>query len=84
MTDNIEIYETANIVLAATLMFNGCHVSHITPGGRNGTMGIFAMTGVTHTMLLMFDQGRLMVDPTIFHMHLKRLTAMVRGVVQNG
>lgn len=83
MNDQIELYETTNIVLAATLVCHGCQVQHITLGGRNGTMGIFAFTGATKTQLAMFDQGRLSVDPTIFNMHMKRLTSMTKAIAKD-
>lgn len=81
--DKLDLYETTNIVLAATLVCHGCQVAHITLGGRNGTMGIFAFNGATQTMLAMFDQGRLTVDPTIFNMHMKRLTSMTKAIAKD-
>lgn len=81
--DELKEYETPNIVLAATLLCHGSHISNIKLTGRNNTMGIFALTDVTQTRLMEFDQGRLLVDPTIFNMHVRRLTSMVKGVIKN-
>lgn len=82
--DSLQKYETSNITLAATLACLNHPLSHVKVGGRNGTMGIFCFEDVPSAVLMQFDQGSIRVDPTMFHVSLKRLTSMVKGVVNNG
>lgn len=77
----LEKYDTTNITLAATLYCMNIRLSHVALTGRNGNMGVFHFEQVPQTLLMEFDQGTLKVDPTVFHMNLRRLTSMVKGVV---
>ena len=81
MTQILEKYETPNITLATMLYSLSIPLSHVTLSGRNGNLGIFHFTNVPAELLTGFDQGVLRVEPQVFHMYLRRLTAMVKGVI---
>lgn len=83
MNELIDAYETTNLTLAATLQCMNVPLSHVTITGRNRTMGCFHFTQVSGTYLMEFDQGTLKVDPAVFHMNLRRLTSMVKGIREN-
>ena len=83
MNEILEKYETPNMTLAATLVSLNHPLSHVKMSGR-GFKGIFCFDNVPSSVLMEFDQGTIRVDPSIFHMCLKRLSTMAKGIANNG
>ena len=77
----LNTFETADIRLATSLYSLSIPLSHVTLSGRNGTMGIFHFTDVPQSMLTEFEQGEMRIEPQVWHMYLRRLTSMVRSMV---
>lgn len=69
------LYETDDIVLAATLKVNGYHLNKINMLNRKGT---FFFENVSRTFLHEYDIGNIKVHPIDFHNAIKQLTTSCR------
>ncbi len=81
--DIVEEVSTHDLTLAAVLNTTGHIVDHVTLTGRNKTLGVFHFKNVSKRTVQQFEQGSLRVDPTVFHMNIRRLMSMVTTVVKN-
>jgi hypothetical protein len=73
----IELYETSNIALAAALQCYGVYLDSVRCNDRRG---IFVFKDVRTEYLERFDEGKLLVDPTMFQMYVRRLTTIAKKV----
>ncbi len=72
-------YNTTDIVLAAFLRLNGCHLSSIDKVGQKGT---FVFTNVPDKLITQHDLGQARVEPVAFNDAVKQLTTAVRRMGQ--
>lgn len=72
-------YKTSDIVLAATLKINGCHLIRIDIEGNKGE---FVFENVNDALLNDFDLGNVKVEPVTFNNTIRQLTTSVRRLIK--
>jgi hypothetical protein len=70
-----KIFQTTDIVLAATLKLMGHHLNRIE---KNGNKGTFFFDNIPDNVILDYDLGKLLVEPVAFNNSIKALTTATR------
>ena len=78
MTNTINLFDTTDIVLAATLKSLGRPLHHIEKTGNKGT---FFFEDVHLSDITDFDTGKCLVEPILFNGNIKQLTTSCRRMV---
>jgi hypothetical protein len=69
------MFKTTDIVLAATLKVLGYSLVEIE---KNGNKGTFCFDGIPNEVIVDYDLGKLLVEPSSFNASIKALTTAAR------